>query len=54
MLLSQCSRVLLRLIKTALSVVAVAKAAEEEHFLGVVKSHLQGTVKNLAALTLIS
>lgn len=53
-LLSQsCRCLLLRLLEPALNVVAIAETADEEHFLGVVKSHLQGTDKYLA-VTLIS
>jgi hypothetical protein len=53
MLFSKSSRLLLRLFESALRVVAITEAAEEEDFLGVVKSHLQGTFKHLA-VTLIS
>jgi hypothetical protein len=44
MLFGKSCRLLLRLFEAALRVVAIAEAAEEEDFLGVVKSHLQGTV----------
>ena len=48
MLLCQsCRRLLPRLLEPALDVVAIAEAADEEHLLGVVKSHLQGRVKHL-------